>query len=69
MVIKGSAYKHGVEKEDILHALRMRFPRVSVLDEGVAMFVIPARDGRLLEIAVNRDGAVIHAMAARQKFL
>lgn len=56
---------------DIWHAVRNAMGQVAT-DDGLAMFIGPAGDGRLLEIGVldldGDDPAVIHAMPLRPKF-
>lgn len=69
-VILGSARKHGVHDDDILHAYRNP-TRVFDLDD-LTMLIGAATDGQLLEIGVVGDGGiefVVHAMTARDKFL
>ncbi len=70
-VIAGSARKHGVNDEDMRHALRNPI-RVFEPDDGFTMFVGSARDGTPIEVGVadSESGPVIvHAMPARLKFL
>jgi hypothetical protein len=69
-VILGSARKHGLTDEDILHAYWNPM-RVFDLDD-LTMLIGAARTGALLEIGVARaEGIdfVVHAMPARPKFL
>ncbi len=69
-VIIGSARKHNVHDDDIVHAYRHP-ARVLQLDDLV-MLIGPSRTGQLLEIGVSRaDGIdfIIHAMPARPKFI
>lgn len=69
-VIIGSARKHNVHDDDIIHAFRHP-TRVLQLDDLV-MLIGPSRTGQLLEIGVSRaDGIdfIIHAMPARAKFI
>ena len=69
-VIIGSARKHNVHDDDIVHAYRHP-TRVLQLDDLV-MLIGPSRTGQLLEIGVSRaDGIdfIIHAMPARAKFI
>ncbi len=66
----GSARRHGIHDDDILHAWRNAI-RVVPLD-GLSMLVGADRNGRLLEIgAVTRAErtTIIHAMPARAKYL
>jgi hypothetical protein len=70
--IEASARKHGVSDADMLHALRHHWRAFETDDPAVTMFVGPAHDGAPLEVGVVDDdegAAVIHAMAARRKFL
>ena len=69
--IAPSVRKHGVNDEDMRHALRNPI-RVFEPDDGFAVFVGPARDGTPIEVGVadSESGPVIvHAMRARLKFL
>lgn len=70
MEIAGSARRHGVDDEDIRHAVRVPFRRVRQGDDRV-LIIGPDRTGRLLEVVVidpEGDPAVIHAMSLRRKF-
>lgn len=72
MDIEASARKHGVADEDMLHAVRHHWRAFETDDPAVTMFVGPTRAGAPIEVGVvvDDDGsAVIHAMAARSKFL
>jgi len=69
--IADSARRHGVDDEDIEHALR--HPVRLLPGEGRDLFIGPDRSGRLLEVVVldddpNEVPVVIHAMALRPKF-
>jgi hypothetical protein len=69
-VILASARKHGIDDEDMLHAYRNPI-RVFDLDD-LAMLIGPDRTAGLLEIGVaEAEGVefIVHAMAARPKFL
>lgn len=70
--ITPGALKHGVDPDDIRHALRY-FVRVThTADPHVTMHIGPSRTGALLEVGlVNTEdrSAVVHAMPARHKFL
>ena len=69
--IAPSARKHGISDDDMRHALRNPI-RVTDVDDGLTMFVGPARDGTLLEVgAVDSDSGpvIVHAMLARPKYL
>jgi hypothetical protein len=68
--IARSAHRHGIEDEDILHALRLATAFAEVDD--LVMWLGPGRDGQLLEIGVTEiagDEWVVHAMPARRKYL
>lgn len=66
-VIKSSALKHGIAEAEIAHALDHALFWFDMGDFD--MYVGPKFDGALLEIGVNREGDVFHAMLARPKFL
>jgi hypothetical protein len=69
-VILASARKHGVTDEDMLHAYRHPI-RVFEFDD-LTMLVGADPAGRMLEIGTaTADGVefILHAMAARPKFL
>ena len=69
-VVLDSARKHGVSDDDMLHAYRNPV-RVFALDD-LTMLIGPDQAGRLLEIGVAvGDGIefIVHAMAARDRFL
>jgi hypothetical protein len=69
-VILASARKHGIDDEDMLHAYRNPI-RVFDLDD-LTMLIGPDAAARLLEIGVaEAEGVefIVHAMAARPKFL
>ena len=72
MDILPSAFKHGVDADDIHHALRNSLAVDEVGDDPVRYLVLgPDRAGRMLELVVmDRDHgpAVIHAMAMRPKY-
>ena len=72
MDIEASARKHDVSDDDMLHALRHHWRAFETDDSAVTMFIGPDRSGAPLEVGVVIDEqgtAVIHAMAARPKFL
>ena len=60
-----SAWKHGLAREDIDHALNN--PVTVHYCDGYV--VDPSRSGHLLEVGVSDDGFVFHAVSAREKFL
>lgn len=69
-VVLGSARKHGILDDDILHAYRNPI-RVFTLDD-LTMLIGPDQSARLIEIGVaNADAIdfVVHAMVARPRFL
>jgi hypothetical protein len=68
--IADSARRHGIEDEDIRHAVRIPFRRILHADDRV-LIIGPDRSGKLLEVVVidpEDHPAVIHAMALRRKF-
>ena len=70
-IIADSAYKHGVTKEDILHAYRNPI-RIWDLGDGFTMMIGPNAAAIILEVGyIEGDVAVVvvHAMQARDKFL
>jgi hypothetical protein len=69
-VILGSARKHGVHDDDMLHAYRNPI-RAFDLDD-LTMLIGPDMAARLLEVGVAKaEGLdfIVHAMPARDKFL
>ena len=62
-----SAWKHGLAREDIDHALSN--PVTVHYFDGYVIVVDPSRSGHLIEVGVNDDDFVFHAMSAREKFL
>ena len=69
-VMLASARKHGINDQDMLHAYRHPI-RVFDLDD-LTMLIGPDASARLLEIGVaDAEGVefIVHAMAARPKFL
>lgn len=70
-IIADSARKHGVSDEDMLHAYANPI-RIFELDEAFTMIIGANRAAIIYEIGVV-DGApapvIVHAMAARDKFL
>ena len=72
MDVEPAARKHGVPDDDMLHAVRNHWRAFETNDPAVTMFIGPSRRGEPLEVGVVQDDqgvAVIHAMAARAKFL
>ena len=65
------AFKHGLSREDILHAYRNPI-RVWDLGDGFTMMIGPNRAALILEVGyVEGDMAIVivHAMVAREKFM
>jgi hypothetical protein len=67
-----SALKHGIEAEDIEHAVRNAMA-IDELDDDLRLYLGPSRAGELLEIITlsreqGRAQLVIHAMAMRAKY-
>lgn len=54
-------------QDDIDHALNN--PLAVHYFDGFVMVIGPSRSGDLLEVGINDDDDVFHAMAARAKFL
>lgn len=72
MDVESSARKHGVSDNDMKHAIRFHWRAFQTDDPEVTMFIGPSTSGVPLEVGgvTDDDGtAVIHAMAARDKFL
>ena len=70
-IVAPSAFKHGLDEEDILHAYRNPV-RVWDLGDGFTMMVGANSAAIILEVGyVEGDMAVviIHAMRARKRFL
>ena len=62
-----SAWKYGLAREDSDHALSNTVT-VHYFD-GYVIVVGPSWSGHLIEVGVNDDDFVFHAMSAREKFL
>jgi hypothetical protein len=66
-----SAFKHGVAKADIKHALKHAI-RVIDHDDGSRLYLGAAADGELLEVVAypRPDGSelVVHAMKMRPRY-
>ena len=72
MIIEPSARKHGVRDEDMRHAFRNHWRRLATDDVARTVFIGPSTTGQPLELVVVWDEAgtaIIHAMAARRKYL
>lgn len=70
-VIAESAYKHGIDSDDMMHAFHHAITAFD-LGDGFIMLVGPALDATLLEIGyiTSTDAHVIvHAMKARPTYL
>lgn len=71
MRIGKPARRHGIDDEDIWHAVRNMTHTVSDSDDLI-LIIGPARNGRPLEIGVlgpaTDDPVVIHAMWLRPRF-
>jgi hypothetical protein len=70
-IISESALKHGLSRQDILHAYRNPI-RIWDLGEGFTMMIGPNQAAIILEVGyVEGDTAmvIVHAMHARGKFL
>jgi hypothetical protein len=71
MRIGDPARKHGIEDEDVWHAIRYMMRTLSESDDLI-MVIGPARSGIPLEIGIlgpaSDDPVVIHAMRLRPKF-
>jgi hypothetical protein len=69
--IAPSALKHGISREDILHAYRNPI-RIFELDENLYMIIGANRAAIILEVGVSVNSnrqIIIHAMNARSRFL
>lgn len=72
MELLGSALRHGVGPEHVLHAVRNALVVEEIADDPLRYLVIgPDRAGNLLELVVldrPQGPAVIHAMAMRAQY-
>jgi hypothetical protein len=69
--IAPSAFKHGISREDILHAYRNPI-RIFELDENLYMIIGANQAAIILEVGVSINSnrqIIIHAMNARSRFL
>ena len=69
--IAPSALKHGISREDILHAYRNPI-RIFELDENLYMIIGANQAAIILEVGVSINSnrqIIIHAMYARSRFL
>jgi hypothetical protein len=70
-IVLHSVKRHGVAEEDAQHAWACAIDAYEV-DDGMVMYIGPARSGALLEVGVidwHGTLAIAHAMPARDKFL
>jgi len=70
-VVARSAYKHGYQHADIIHAFTLPI-RSELLDDGLVMLVGPDRAANLLEVGfveTDEGPVIVHAMLARPKYL
>ncbi len=70
MQIAGSARRHGVDDEDIRHAVQVPFRWIRQGEDRV-LIIGADRSGTLLEVVVldpEDDPVAIHAMRLRPKF-
>jgi hypothetical protein len=70
--VLSSAYRHGIDAEDTLHAIRNAFV-VEEVDQDPTRYLVlgPDRAGNLLEVVVMdrpQGPAVIHSMPMRAKY-
>jgi len=71
-VIKESAHRHSIDDDDIEHAQRNWLKTFDLEDNQgrhVTLLVGPAWSGALLEIGINTQGDIIHAMPSRPQYL
>ena len=69
--ILSSAYKHGIDWSDILHAYR-NFIEVRPHPKDGLVYVGPAENGILLELGIvkiEQDWIIVHAMRLRKGFV
>lgn len=70
-IIAPSAFRHGISREDILHAYKNPI-RIFELDENLYMIIGSNRAALLIEVGLNSTSnrqVIIHAMKARNRFL
>lgn len=70
MPIIRSARRHGINDDDIHHAVRNPIGTFEQ-DDGRTMIVGPARDGSLLEVGLfllDDEMVIFHAMPCRPKY-
>ena len=69
--ILSSAYKHGINRPDILHAYR-NFIEVRTHALDGLVYVGPAENGNLLELGIvkiEQEWIIVHAMRLRKGFV
>ena len=57
MDVERAARKHGVDDEDMFHAVRHHWRAFETNDSTVTMFIGPSRAGDPLEVGVVEDNA------------
>lgn len=70
-LIVDSARKHGIADDDIIHAFNHPI-RYEDIDEGFVMIIGPTWSAQLIEIGfidTDHGPVIVHAMAARRKYL
>ena len=70
-IIAGSAYRHGINDQDMLHACAHPI-RLFEIDEGFTTVIGASRTAMLLELGVVESAVapvIVHAMRARENFL
>jgi hypothetical protein len=71
-IVLESAFRHGVEEADILHAYANALVRLPSRERGLVMWIGPSCTGAILEIATNQWHGltgIVHAMVARKSIL
>ena len=66
-----SAYKHGINQSDILHAYR-NFIEVRTHAKDGLVYVGPGQNGNLLELGIvkiEQEWIIVHAMRLRKGFV
>lgn len=66
--IAANAHNHGVPNDTVLHAFNNPI-RAEDLDEGLTMPSGPDHAGNLFEIGVVDGPIIVHAVAARNKYV
>ena len=69
--ILSSAYKHGINQADILHAYR-NFIEVRTHAKDGLVYIGPAENGHLLELGIvkiEQEWFIVHAMRLRKGFV